>query len=142
MKRKLMILPALIILILYSSSIMSQDIPNWAWKTPMSRVTPVAGEYYNLPAAQDQVNYKNPNTQTRVLRNGNETIVLPPNFRPFPHTATQSEIDAATMRSNPNILWCAWNSYGPSFYGTGYAATTNGGTNWTGSNINFYTKQR
>ncbi len=137
MKRTLMVLPVFAIVLLYSNSVLSQDVPDWVWKTPMSRVYPVAGEYYNLPAAQDQVNYKNPNTQTRVIRNGNETIVLPPNFRPFPHTATQSEIDAATMRSNPSILYCAWNSYGPSFYGTGYAATTNGGANWTGSNITF-----
>lgn len=133
MNRTLRILPALTLLLFIGSNTFSQDIPDWAWKTPVSRVYPVAGEYYNLPAAQDQVNYQNPNTQTRVIRGANETFVLPPNFRPFPHTATQSEIDAATMRSNPSVLWCAWNSFGPSFFGTGFAATTNGGLNWTGN---------
>ena len=131
MKKLLSILPVMAIM-LFSSNLWSQDqnSENIRWNQDPSTRIHLVGSYPELPQTD---NYVNPNTQTRVIRKGNETYVLPPNFRPFPHTATQSEIDAATMRSNPDVLWCAWNSYGPSFYGTGYAATTNGGLNWTGN---------
>ena len=132
MKNSVLILPVAAILMLFSNSVRSQDNnkEDVRWNQDPSTRIRMVGSYPELPQTD---NYVNPNTETRVIRKGNETYVLPPNFRPFPHTATQSEIDAATMRSNPSILWCAWNSYGPSFYGTGYAATTNGGLNWTGN---------
>ena len=132
MKKSLLILPVLAALLLLGNNAQSQDknSEDVRWSQDPSTRIRMVGSYPELPQTD---NYVNPNTETRVIRNGNETYVLPPNFRPFPHTATQSEIDAATMRSNPSILWCAWNSYGPSFYGTGFAATTNGGLNWTGN---------
>lgn len=117
-----------------TGSIFSQDIPDWVWKTPMTKVYPT-GEYYNLPLAQDQVNYQNPNTTTRVVSQNGQTFVLPPNIRPFPHTATQSEVDAANMAGDINVMYASWNSFGPSFFGCGFAFTSNGGTTWTGSNV-------
>lgn len=116
----------------FSANAFAQDVPDVVWKSPMSKVY-TTGEYVNLPIAEDQVHYQNPNTTTRVINTGTELLVLPPNVRPFPHTATQSEVDAANMFGNGQIIFASWNSYGPSFWGTGYATSTNGGTNWTGN---------
>ncbi|MBE2217050.1 MAG: T9SS type A sorting domain-containing protein [Ignavibacteria bacterium] len=135
MKIKLTI--SILCALLITGNVFTQDAPDWVWKTPMSKVYPT-GEYYNLPQAQEQVNYQNPNTETRYVKNGNEVLVLPPNVRPFPHTATQSEVDATNMTGNGSIVFASWNSYGPSFYGTGFAYSNNGGTTWTG-NFQMYT---
>ncbi len=123
--------------LLFTGNVFTQDVPDYVWKTPMTKVYPT-GEYYNLPQAQDQVNYQNPNTTTRVVNTGSELLVLPPNVRPFPHTATQSEIDATNMKGNGSIMFASWNSYGPSFWGTGFCYSNNGGTSWTG-NFQMYT---
>ena len=114
----------------------SQDVPDYVWKTPMTKVMPT-GEGYNLPESQEQVNYKNPNTTTRVINRNGQFFVLPPNIRPFPHSATQSEVDAANMKGNDNVLYASWNSFGPSFYGCGFAYSSDGGTNWNGNNSTF-----
>ena len=133
LKSTLFIVCALIL----TGNVFTQDVPDYVWKTPMSKVYPT-GEYYNLPQAQDQVNYQNPNTTTRVVNTGEELLVLPPNVRPFPHTATQSEIDATNMKGNGSVMFASWNSYGPSFWGTGFCFSNNGGTSWTG-NFQMYT---
>ncbi len=116
------------------TNVLAQDVPDYVWKTPMTKVYPT-GEQYNFPYAQDQVSYQNPNTTTRVVNEGGQYFALPPNVRPFPHTATQSEVDADNMGGNANVLYASWNSYGPSFFGCGFAFTSNGGTSWSGSNI-------
>ena len=113
MKIKLTI--SILCALLITGNVFTQDAPDWVWKTPMSKVYPT-GEYYNLPQAQEQVNYQNPNTETRIVNTGEEILVLPPNVRPFPHTATQSEVDATNMTGNGSIVFASWNSYGPSFY--------------------------
>lgn len=118
--------------ILLSGNVFAQDVPDHVWKTPMSKVYPT-GEAYNLPQADMQVSYQNPNTETRIINTGEEILVLPPNVRPFPHTATQSEVDAANMVGNSQVIFASWNSYGPSFYGTGFCFSNNGGISWTGS---------
>lgn len=133
LKSTLFIVCALIL----TGNVFTQDVPDYVWKTPMTKVYPT-GEYYNLPQAQDQVNYQNPNTTTRVVNTGEEMLVLPPNVRPFPHTATQSEVDATTMKGNGSVLFASWNSYGPSFWGTGFCFSNNGGTSWSG-NFQMYT---
>jgi hypothetical protein len=122
--------------ILLSGNIFSQDVPDVVWKTPMSKVYPT-GEAYNLPQADMQVSFENPNKETRVINTGEEILVLPPNIRPFPHTATQSEVDAANMSGNAQVIFASWNSYGPSFFGTGFAFSNNGGVSWTGSHQMF-----
>ncbi|HMQ98286.1 MAG TPA: T9SS type A sorting domain-containing protein [Ignavibacteria bacterium] len=133
LKSTLFIVCALIL----TGNVFTQDVPDYVWKTPMTKVYPT-GEYYNLPQAQDQVNYQNPNTTTRVVNTGEELLVLPPNVRPFPHTATQSEVDATTMKGNGSVMFASWNSYGPSFWGTGFCFSNNGGTSWSG-NFQMYT---
>ncbi len=132
MNKKLFILPLLGVLLILANNTFSQDqkTEDARWNQDPSTRVRVLGNYPELPQSD---NYVNPNTETRVIHNSNETYVLTPNFRPFPHTATQSEIDATTYRANPNVVWLAWNSFGPAFYGTGFAATTNGGANWTGN---------
>ena len=122
----------LVTVMLFPTLIKSQDknTEDARWSQNPSTRVKVLYDYAPLPEA---VNYVNPNTETRVTNTPIGSFLVEPNFRPFPHTATQSEIDATVMRGNPNIVWCAWNSYGPSFYGTGFAITTNGGTNWSGN---------
>lgn len=126
----------LLVAFICTSASISQDVPDHVWKTPMMKVVPT-GEYESLPINQDQVNYQNPNTQTRVINTGSEMLVLPPNIRPFPHTATQSEVEGANMTGNGQIVWASWNSFGPTFFGTGFAFSNNGGTSWTGNHQMF-----
>lgn len=115
------------------SNIWSQDIPDWVWNSPRTMVYPT-GEYINLPVNQDQINYKNPNTTTRVVNQNGQYLVLPPNIRPFPSPATQSEIDADNMAGNTQVMYISWNSWqSPTFFGCGFAYTNNGGTTWNGS---------
>lgn len=132
MKVKAALFLLLGVMLIGSTWAQDQNIPDWAWKTPMTKVYPT-GEYYNLPFAQDQVNYQNPNTTTRVINKDGQYFVIPPNVRPFPHTATQSEVEANNMTGNTNNIFASWNSFGPSFYGTGFAFTSNAGVSWTGN---------
>ncbi|MCI0450306.1 MAG: glycoside hydrolase, partial [Chlorobi bacterium] len=117
-----------------SGGIYSQDVPDWVWKSPMTKVYPW-GEYQNLPPATDQFTYQNPNTTTRYVNEGGQTFVLPPNFRPFPHSNNQSEVDAANMGGNTQVIYASWNSFVPVFSGTGFCLSTNGGASWTGNSV-------
>jgi hypothetical protein len=100
------------------------------WNGPALRVWVPSGDYTPyLPIYRDVIL----NTTPRVVKMpGGGTILVNPNFRPYPHTATQSEVEAYTNPNLQNITLAAWNSYSPSFYGTGFAVTTNSGTNWSG----------
>jgi len=74
------------------------------------------------------------NTVTNYLMSPFGIFSVGPNYRPYPTTATQSEIHGY---ANPNLagkIMVGWNSYGPSFYGTGFGYSSNTGVNWTGSN--------
>src|SRR4030095_9565666 len=90
-------------------------------------------EYNNLPQVQENMNYKNPNTTTRVFEKNGQTFVLPPNFRPFPSTITQTEVDAANMKGNDQVIFASWNSFGGSVLGTGFCYSSDGGSSWTGN---------
>ncbi|MCI0715771.1 MAG: T9SS type A sorting domain-containing protein [Chlorobi bacterium] len=125
-----------VILIAGNSS--SQDVPDWVWKSPMTKVYPT-GEYTELPpSTPNQLTYQNPNTTTRVVNQNGQYFVLPPNVRPFPDAATQSEVDADNMAGNTQVMYCSWNSWlSPTFFGCGFAYTNNGGTSWTGARSTF-----
>ena len=73
------------------------------------------------------------NTVTRYIMSPSGIYAIAPNYRPFPHTASQSECEAYVNPNVPGKLIVGWNSYSPSFYGTGFAITTNGGSIWTGN---------
>ncbi len=86
----------------------------------------------NLPEGKGV--YHNPNTTTRVYHTEAGTLVVPPNVIPFPTTtATESEVAADLMKGNQSTMYAEWNSYGPSFYGTGFCFSNNSGTSWTGN---------
>jgi hypothetical protein len=71
---------------------------------------------------------------TPVYYNSPDGIyMVGPSYRIFPHTATQSEVVGYFNPNVPNKILVGWNSYGPSFYGTGFGLTTNTGLNWTGN---------
>jgi hypothetical protein len=74
------------------------------------------------------------NTKTFYLFSPTGIFAVGPNFIPYPTTATQSEVHAYSNPNVPGKIFIGWNSYGPSFYGTGFAVSTNTGVNWTGSN--------
>jgi type IX secretion system substrate protein/CARDB protein len=137
MRTKPTFLWLLALLFVSGGTIQSQDkkvapLPDWALN-PASTALRVIGNYTDLPQALLSDKYVNPNTSTRVLSTPIGTLVLVPNIRPFPHTATQSEIDAVTMGGNQSTMYAAWNSYGPSFYGTGWCFTNNSGASWSGN---------
>src|SRR4030095_8048485 len=53
----------------------------------------------------------------------------------FPHTNNQSEVDAANMGGNDQVVYASWNSFIPVLSGTGFCLSTNGGVSWTGGSI-------
>ncbi len=109
----------------------SQDLPSYMWHEASTRVQ-MTGE--TVPFDMNQLNYQNPNTTTRVVREKGQYLILPPNIRPFPSPATQSEVDAADMIGNTQVMYISWNSWqSPTFFGCGFAFTGNGGTSWTGN---------
>lgn len=104
------------------------------WSIDPSTRVRVSGDYIPLPQS---LNFVNPNTSDRYVNTSLGNYVIGPSFRPFPHTATQSEVDVTTQKGNPNVIFAAWNSFGPSFFGTGYTASIDGGVTWAGSHQTF-----
>jgi hypothetical protein len=103
---------------------------NPRWDGPALRVWVPGGDYTPiLPVYREMIQ----STTVRVVRTPYEIFLVNPNIRPFPHTATQSEVEAYTNPAVQNKTFAGWNSYSPSFYGTGFALTTNSGANWTGN---------
>src|SRR4030095_820461 len=108
----------------------TQDNHDARWSQDPSTMVRVIGDYVPLPQS---VYFENPNKLDRVFITPYGNIVVAPSFRPFPHTATQSEVDVTTQSGSSNLIFAAWNSFGPAFYGTGYAASINGGSTWSGN---------
>lgn len=100
---------------------------------PSSRVK-VSGDYVSLPQS---LYFKNPNTQPRTFSTELGDYVIGASFRPFPHTATQSEVEVTTQTGNANIIFASWNSFGPSFFGTGFTTSTDAGVTWSGNHQMF-----
>ena len=73
------------------------------------------------------------NTKTVYLYSPNGIKSVGPNFIPFPNSNTQSEVESYANPNVPGKLFVLWNSYGGTFWGTGFALTTNTGVNWTGN---------
>jgi subtilisin-like proprotein convertase family protein len=133
MNKIILLLPVLAVLVISNSAMLqdkSNEDPRWV-QDPSTRVR-VLGDYSSLPQVD---NYVHPNKETRVLETPAGNVVLLPNFRPFPSPATQSEVEACRHPGNQNMLFIAWNSFqSPStFFGTGWATSSNAGLNWTGN---------
>jgi hypothetical protein len=114
----------------FTAFVNAQNVPDWSSYSPITKVYPT-GEYNNFPMVDN--NYVHHNTSARIIRTGKELLVIPPNVRPFPHTATQSTVDANNMGGNSNVIFASWNSFGPSFYGTGFCFSGNAGFSWAGN---------
>jgi hypothetical protein len=130
MNHKLMFSSALIVLFLLGNIANAQDNKDSRWSPNASSRVNVLGAYTDLPS-----NYQHPVTTTRIEKTDNGNMLIPPNFRPYPSTVTESECTIVTQGGNQNMMFAGWNSIGlPStFYSTGWGLTTNGGTSWTGN---------
>src|SRR6266487_731658 len=60
-------------------------------------------------------------------------VTISPNIRPYPSTVNEYEVDAKTMGGNTNKIFAAWKSYGPSYNGTGFSLSADGGNSWSGN---------
>ena len=129
MKLKLTLLSIIIIALFIGNVLQSQDFSDPRWSNSPSTRLYLQGNS-NLPTTEK---YVQRNMTTRLYHTPMGNFLIPPNIRPYPSTVTQSEVAAVTMTGNQNVMWAAWNSFGPSFYGTGFCVTTNGGTNWIGN---------
>ena len=133
MNQKSTILSVILAVLFFAANITyAQDNNSPKWNPDAStRANLTAGNYGQLPVKLNEV----PQTQlTRVYHTPSGDVLVPPNVRPLPNSITQSEIDATTMIGNQNVMYAAWNSFGsPSFYGTGFCYTSNGGTTWSGN---------
>jgi hypothetical protein len=128
MKKYVMLFSFVIMGIMIFTAQKYQDDPRW--NGPALRVWVPSGNYTPyLPVYRDVI----VNTAPRIVKTPSGTMVVNPNFRPFPHTATQSEVEAFTNSNMPGVMIAGWNSYSPSFYGTGFAVSTNSGANWSGN---------
>ncbi|MCU0372587.1 MAG: T9SS type A sorting domain-containing protein [Ignavibacteria bacterium] len=104
---------------------------NPVWNTPQTIVwTPADGYSNYIPLNNGMPN----STVTNYYYSPSGIYAVGPNFRPYQTTATQSEIHAYYNPNVPGKFMVGWNSYGPSFYGTGFCHTSNSGANWNGSN--------
>ena len=65
----------------------------------------------------------------------NLTLSIGENYRIYPSNVTQSEVFIVNHPSNPDIMWSSANTYNfsPFFISEGIYVTTDGGTNWRGS---------
>jgi len=111
----------------------AQDSPKWSQLTTWAHV---AGSYTELPGKQKINPAQNTTTKKYHTENGN--FLVAGNIRVLPNTITQSEENMVNMGGNQNQFMTEWNSYATTgtFYGTGFAVTTNGGSVWTGSSTN------
>src|SRR5688572_12697724 len=104
-KKALLLLIAAIVL-WQCESLFSQD-EDVKWTLDPSTQVKVTGQYVDLPQS---LYFQNPNTSERVLTTQFGSIVIGPSFRPFPHSATQSEVEVTTQTGNTNIIFASWNS--------------------------------
>jgi len=111
----------------------AQDSPKWNQAGTWAHV---AGSYTELPGKQ-KIN-PTQNTTTKKYHTENGNFLVAGNIRVLPNTITQSEENMVNMGGNQNQFMAEWNSYATTgtFYGTGFAVTTNGGSAWTGSSTN------
>lgn len=114
-------------------AVLSQD-NNVRWSNDPATQVKVVGSFVGLPQS---LYFQNPNVSDRVITTQYGNIVIGPSFRPFPHTATQSEVEVTTQTGNANIIFASWNSFGPTFFGTGFTTSTDQGVTWTGNHTMF-----
>lgn len=131
-KLKLFLLTGFIIMC--NSAFLFAQNEDVRWSFDPSTQLRVTGDFVPLPQS---LYFVNPNTSDRHISTTLGNYVIGPSFRPFPHSATQSEVDVTTQTGSSNIIFAAWNSFGPSFYGTGYTASIDGGVTWAGSHQTF-----
>ena len=129
MKLTLTILSFALLAMFVNITALAQDNSDPRWNQSPSTKLYVTGEY-SLPKVENNVKR---DLSTRLYHTSMGDFLVPANIRPYPSTATQSEINAVTQFGNQNVMYAAWNSYYPSFYGTGFCLTTNGGTSSTGN---------
>lgn len=96
---------------------------------------PVMGSYTKLP--DENYNWQNTNTKVQVYFFDNSAIVVGPNVRVLPSSpsAQQDEIILVKHPTNANIMFGGANTTASGVYGQGGYVTTNGGVNWTGTNL-------
>ena len=113
----------------------AQNNSDKKWNLPSTGAN-VGGVYSTLPSVN---NYTGPTGTYRMYHTQIGDVLVPPNVIPYPTaTATESEISGCNMGGNTNEMYASWNSYGPSFYGSGFCLTTNGGSTWTGNYNNMF----
>jgi len=124
MKKLLLLLPVLLVSLLLLTG---QKYPDDA--TLMYKVD--AGEKYSqyLPLELNIPLNKYPAYVSSPVG----VYAVGPSFRIWPHTATQSEVVGYCNPNVSNKIIVGWNSYGPSFYGTGFGLSTDYGLTWTGN---------
>ena len=107
----------------------SVDSP--VWNTPVTTAWDVSLPYSPFLPLDRNISVKQ---GLYYMYSPSGVFAVAPSFRPYPTTATQSEIHAYIHPMLQGTIFAGWNSYGPSFYGTGYGVTSNSGVNWTGNN--------
>ncbi len=129
MRRHLPILVLLTILIGWTMNSFAQlqnpDPRMWSIHFPKT------GQFYDVPAGN--LEYQNPNHQTKVFTFRDEVVGVAPNFRVHPSNASQSEVPIS-RGLDPNILFASANVFISSsfFFSEGVYVSTDGGNNWFG----------
>ncbi|MDR3666984.1 MAG: sialidase family protein, partial [Ignavibacteriaceae bacterium] len=112
------------------------DSRKWYQDPRMMNIGQVNAGNDNIPDMQSQLNYVNKNTSVMVQKTTTGSAIVYPNFRVYPSTTTQSEVPIVTHPTNKNIMYGSSNSAklgSTIFFSEGVFVTTDGGTNWFGS---------
>jgi subtilisin-like proprotein convertase family protein len=118
-------------LIFFSPLLFSQNNSDQNFRIPYPEGKPPV-ENYSRQLLEHNINYKNPNTVTHITQKDGQYLAVAPNFRPFPSSVSQSEVEAANMKGNDQVIYAAWNNLTPSL-GVGYCYSSDGGVTWIGN---------
>jgi hypothetical protein len=112
------------------------DTRKWYQDPRMMNIGPGDALTTKMPNSENRLNYINKNTSVMVRNTTGGSAFVYPNFRVHPSTTTQSETPIVTHPTNKNIMYGSSNAakLGTSiFFNEGVYVTTDGGTNWFGS---------
>jgi hypothetical protein len=119
----------LFIFIFFASIIYSQE----KWSTDPRKISKPKS---NIKAPRPVTNnYINPNITTKYYFTPYGIFSVSPNFRVLPNGNQQNEVILVRHPSNPLIMFGSANTTSSIAYSQGVYVTTNGGLNWSGSDV-------
>lgn len=103
------------------------------WADDRALPKPLIGEYPKVPS--EIIAWENPNKTIRIFYTSMGSIGVGPSIRVLPNSNQQNEIILVRHPLNTQIMFGSANTTVGGTFGQGAYITTNGGTNWFGTDI-------